>query len=432
MSTTYAAGRSGPLLATLALAFLTAVPGSAQARCDDTTGLTLPDGFCAELVAEVPGARHITVAPNGDIFVAVRNTVRRGASGRERVPGGVVALRDTDGDGHADVQERFGDDGGTGIWLDGEWLYFAPDDRVLRYHIPPGSLRPDGPAEVIVSGLPAGTSHSAKSIVVADGWVYVNIGGPSNACQAQARTQGSPGLDPCPQLERRGGIWRFSTARTNQTQDDGERFATGLRNVVALGWNAGTGSLFGVQHGRDSLHELFPDLFTEEQRVEKPSEEFVLIERGDDFGWPYCYHDPETGRKVLAPEYGGDGHEVGRCADKKMPLVGFPAHWAPNGLTFYHGDQFPPEYRGGAFIAFHGSWNRAPAPQAGYNVVFQPMDGDRPAGDWVVFADGFAGENVSPGGARHRPSGVAVGPDGSLYVSDDRGGAIFRIRWAGR
>lgn len=400
--------------------------------CDaDNAGLSLPDGFCALLFAEAVSARHLVTAPNGDVFVALSNQFRRTESGREMVPGGILALRDTNGDGRADLQERFGETGGTGIWLDGEDLYFAPDDRVVRYHLPSGSLLPTGEPEVIVSGLPDTDNHAAKSIVVVDGMLYVNIGAPSNACQEQPRSVLSAGLDPCPQLDLRAGIWRFDASVTDQVEADGIRYATGLRNVVALGLNTFSGSLFGVMHGRDSLHELWPELYTEAERVEKPAEEFVRLEEGDDYGWPYCYMDPENGRKLLGPEYGGTGEEVGRCVDMDMPILGFPAHWAPNGLTFYQGDQFPEEYRGGAFVAFHGSWNRAPAPQAGYNVVFVPMDGDGVTGDWFVFADGFAGDERSPQNAAHRPSGVAVGPDGSLYVSDDRGGVVFRIVYQG-
>lgn len=406
-------------------------PTPQTVECDaDNAGLTLPAGFCALLFASgVTGARHIDVAPNGDVFVALRNTRSRD---RGAGTGGVMVLRDTDGDGKADRRERWGENGGTGILLHDDHVYFAPNDAVLRYTLVPGSMRPSGRPDTIVMGLPADRNHAAKTIAIgSDGSLYVNIGAPSNACQTQSRQQGSPGMDPCPQLVDRGGIWRFSAAQARQRQNGSGPFATGLRNVVALALNPATGSLFGVVHGRDSLHELWPDLFTEAQRVEKPSEEFVLLERGDDFGWPYCYHDPETATKYLGPEYGGDGRDIGRCASAKNPLIGFPAHWAPNGLVFYHGEQFPERYRGGAFVAFHGSWNRAPAPQAGYNVVFVPMSGDDVTGEWSVFADGFAGDNVSPQGADGRPSGIAVGPDGSLYVSDDRGGSIWRIVYLG-
>jgi glucose/arabinose dehydrogenase len=406
-----------------------ALTPAAVPECDpEDAGLKLPPGFCAQVFADGLGRpRHLVVAPNGDVFAARRGSRRGGGAV------GIAALRDTDGDGVADVVKRFGEKGGTGIALYGGYLYFGADDAVLRYPLPAGSLEPSGPPETIVSGLPATRSHRAKSIAITpDGTLFVNIGAPSNACQVADRQAGSPGQDPCPELETRAGIWKFDANRPGQTQAHGERYATGLRNVVALALDPVGGGLYGVVHGRDQLYDNWPELFTQEQSAEKPSEEMVKIEAGDDFGWPYCYHDPELGRRVLAPEYGGDGKKVGRCAGIKEPIAAYPAHWAPNALLFYTGEAFPERYRGGAFIAFHGSWNRAPLPQGGYNVVFQPFGDDRrPAGDWEVFADGFAGSDVSPGGAKHRPTGLAQGPDGSLYVSDDKGGTIFRIVYTG-
>jgi glucose/arabinose dehydrogenase len=213
-----------------------------------------------------------------------------------------------------------------------------------------------------------------------------------------------------------------------QTESDGVRFATGLRNTVALRMHPGTGVLYGVMHGRDQLHDLWPDLFTVEQSAEKPAEEFVRLNEGDDYGWPYCYFDPETNQNVLAPEYGGDGHQVGRCVDKDEPIIGFPGHWAPDDLEFYTGTQFPERYRGGAFIAFHGSWNRAPLPQEGYNVVFVPAAGDGFSTDWEVFADNFRTDDPDTSA---RPVGLAMGPDGSLYVSDSQHGRIWKIMYKG-
>ena len=155
------------------------------------------------------------------------------------------------------------------------------------------------------------------------------------------------------------------------------------------------------------------------------------MKQGGDYGWPECYYDPFQSKLVLAPEYGGDGgKKVGSCAGKIAPIAAFPAHWAPNGMVFYDKQEFPPHYHG-VFIAFHGSWNRAPFPQSGYNVVFQPLVGDRASGKCEIFADGFAGMTKSPEKAAHRPSGVAVGPDGSLYVSDDVRGRIYRIVYRG-
>lgn len=405
-----------------------AVPSPLASSCaPDDGGLTLPAGFCAMVASEgVGAARHVAVRGDGDVFVAIRD---RGSRGQTSEPGGILALRDTTGDGRFDVEERWGDAGGNEVLLDGEDVYLATNAAVLRYRVPSGALTPVAGPDTVVSGLPSDRNHAAKSLALVGDDLFVNIGAPSNACMRESRTQGSPGMDPCPELETRGGIWRFSTARTGQTQADGTRFATGLRNVVALRAHPGTGQLYGVQHGRDQLHDLYPDLFTVEQNAEKPAEELVAIDEGDDFGWPYCYFDPETGTKVLAPEYGGDGREVGRCAEKEDPLVGFPGHWAPNDLEFYTGSQFPPRYRGGAFIAFHGSWNRAPLPQAGYNVSFVPFDGGRP-GQWEVFADGFRPEDGADG-ASSRPVGLAMAPDGSLYVTDSNEGRIWRIVWRG-
>jgi glucose/arabinose dehydrogenase len=395
-----------------------------RATCDaDNGGITLPQSFCALVVADSVGAaRHIAAAPNGDLFIAIRNV--------RDTKGGIVALRDTTGDGRMDVRERFGDNGGSGIALRGADLFFGTDDAVLRYNIPRAALRPTGTADTIVSQLPMGRSHNAKTIAVRGNDLFVNIGAPSNACQVQDRQPQSPGQDPCPELQTRAGIWRFDASRTLQTQRDGERWATGIRNAVAITIDPSTGALWAAQHGRDNLMQNWPTHFDTTESAELPAEELLRVARGDDFGWPYCFYDGLAKRKVLAPEYGGDGQEVARCANVKGPVAAMPAHWAPNGLLFYDGRQFPARFRGGAFIAFHGSWNRAPRPQGGYNVVFIPF-ANGAAGPHEIFASGFAGDSVQPAGARHRPVGLGVGPDGSLYISDDRGGRIWRVIWKG-
>jgi len=291
---------------------------------------------------------------------------------------------------------------------------------------------PSGERETIVQGLRARGGHAAKPLAFDDqGHLYVNVGSPSNACQEESRTPGSPGMDPCPELETNAGIWRFDADAAGQAQGDGTHFATGMRNTVALATKPGDGHLYAAIHGRDQLHSLWPDRFTQEQNAEKPSEEFVRVTEGDDYGWPYCYHDPEMDQKVLAPEYGGDGQEMGRCAEMDDPLIDFPAHWGPNALHFYTGSQFPETYRGGAFIAFHGSWNRAPLPQGGYNVVFAPFRDGEPTSEWEEFATGFREEGQGPRDADHRPTGLAQGPDGSLYVTDDQAGWIWRIMYTG-
>ena len=404
------------------------VHGRTVPLCDsDDGGITLAPGFCAGVFADSVGrARHIAVAPNGDVYVAIANQQARA--------GGIVALRDTTGDGKADVTARFGDNGGTGIALHAGSLYFATEAAILRYPLTAGALQPSGAPDTIVAGLPSDRSHRAKEIAFsADGALYVNIGSPTNSCQVADRQTGSPGQDPCPDLETRAGIWRFDAARKGQTQANGTRYATGLRNIVALAFDPTGQTLYGAQHGRDQLFQNWPGSYTAQQSAEQPSEEFFRINQGGDFGWPYCYHDNALSTKVLAPEYGGDGRSQGRCADKGAPIMAFPGHWAPNGLLFYSGSAFPARYRGGAFIAFHGSWNRAPLPQAGYNVVFVPFTGGSPAGGYEMFADGFKGADsiAAPNQARYRPMGLAQGADGSLYISDTEKGRVWLVRWKG-
>jgi glucose/arabinose dehydrogenase len=400
--------------------------GSQLPACDtDNAGLTLPDGFCALVYADVrvsdsiAQVRHLAVDAGGAVFAALNS-------------GGFIVLSDTDGDGRADAQQQHPGDPATGIQLHDGYVYVAPDDSIVRYPWSSGSLEPSGPPEAVARDLfRQGRWHSAKGFAIGlDGSLYVNIGAPSNVCMEQPRGPGQPGIDPCPLLENSGGVWRFEANTTGQTQEaDGVRFATGLRNTFALAVHPQTGALYGAQHGRDALSGLWPDLFTEEQSAETPAEEFVRIEQGDNFGWPYCYYDNQLGRLVLAPEYGGDGERPGRCAEMKGPEVGFPGHWAPEAIAFYTADLFPETYRGGAFVSFHGSWNRAPQPQAGYNVAFVPFNPEtnQPAGEYGVFADGFAGAEKTPQDANHRPTGLAVGPDGSLYIGDDQAGRIYRV-----
>jgi glucose/arabinose dehydrogenase len=241
----------------------------------------------------------------------------------------------------------------------------------------------------------------------------------------------SPGLNPCSELETRAGIWRYDANKTDQVFSASERYATGIRNGEGFGFDK-AGHLYVTQHGRDQLSQNWSKLYTVEQGVELPAEEVVELKQGGDYGWPECYYDQNQEKLVLAPEYGGDGGKiVGVCASKQAPAAAFPGHLAPNDLLIYTGTQFPEPYRDGAFIAFHGSWNRAPREQAGYNVVFQPLADGKAAGDSVVFADGFAGAHKDPGRAAFRPSGLAMGPDGALYVGDDVHGRIWRVTYRG-
>ena len=282
-----------------------------------------------------------------------------------------------------------------------------------------------------MTGLLNRGEHEAKAITLDNaGHLYVNIGAYSNACQVKDREKGSPGQKGCPILDSAGGIWQFSASKLNQHYGDGIRYATGLRNVVGITWNQQKNQLFVMQHGRDQLSDLFPQYYTVKQNAELPAECMYALNKGDNAGWPYMYYDWQTRKKMLMPEYGGDGKKEGG-QNAINPTAAFPGHLAPNGLLFYTGNQFPARYKNGAFIAFHGSWNRAPEPQAGYFVVFQPFVNGKPSGKWEVFADGFAGtaEQKAKGAAIHRPCGLAQGPDGALYVSDDSRGTIYKITY---
>ena len=411
----------------------TAATSAAATQCaSDNGGITLPHGFCASVFADsVGGARHVAVAPNGDVYVMLATAPKSAEAGSSKT-GGVLAMRDTNHDGKADVTQSFGTLGGTGVALRGDALYVDARTAILRYTLPAGALVPTAAPDTVVKELPTG-GHAARNMALdSAGALYVNVGSPTNSCQVKDRQKESPGKNPCDELKTRAGIWKCSASGHDQTETNGcARLATGIRNAVGLAIDPANGKLYATQHGRDQLFQNWPKYYTAQDGAEKPAEELFQPQQGDDYGWPYCYFDPAQRRLMLAPEYGGNGKTVGQCAQKKGPLVYFPGHWAPDGLTFYAASAFPAHYRNGAFIAFHGSWNRAPEPQAGYKVVFVPMSsGGVPSPNYETFADGFAGSTgplKQPNEARHRPVGVAVGPDGALYVTDDAGGRIWKI-----
>jgi glucose/arabinose dehydrogenase len=417
---------------------------AASAACaTDNGGITLPSGFCATVFADSLGhPRHIVVASNGDVYV---NTWSGEYYNTPAPPGGfLVALRDTNSDGKADIIKRFGPDarqkngGGTGIGIYQGALYAEEGDtvskRIVRYALTDSMTPASTTSETIVTALPAKGDHPMHPFAIGQsGELYVNSGSATNSCQVKNRTLESPGIKPCTELRTRAGIWRYDANKTNQRFSPAERYATGIRNAVAIAFDPG-GQLYSTQHGRDQLAENWLKLYTPEQGQDLPAEELLKIEQGGEYGWPYCYYDGTQRKLVLAPEGGGDGGKaVGECATKKGPAAFFPAHWAPDGLVFYTGTAFPQRYRGGAFIAFHGSWNRAPGPQGGYNVAFVPFAGGNPAdpAKYEIFADGFAGANKQPDAAVHRPTGITQGPDGALYITDDKAGRVWRVVYKG-
>ena len=401
-------------------------------------GLFLPGNFEAVVVADSIGpARHIAVNDNGDIYVKLRYS--------KKGEGGNVALRDVNNDGKADSIVHFGDYDNEGslsncMRIHDGYLYYASELVIYRNKLTPGKLIPESKMEVVFTEEDSRGSHwhITKPISFDDkGHMYVPFGAPSNACQDLIRTPGGTpgiaGLDPCPELGKYASIWQFDANKIGLTQRDGKKFATGIRSVVAMDWNKDDKNLYVVMHGRDDLHLLWPDKFTAWQSAVLPAEEFLRVKEGNNFGWPYSYYDQMQKKNVLAPEYGGDGKMPARDSTLQLPIMGFPGHWAPNDLLFYEGDQFPEHYKHGAFIAFHGSTNRSPYPQAGYFVCFVPFLNGEPGGKWEIFADGFAGVDpiVNTNDAAYRPMGLAVGPDGSLYISDSRKGKIWRVMYKG-
>jgi glucose/arabinose dehydrogenase len=424
----------------VALACLLAACGDQEAdRGADTietaapaTAMTLPPGFTATLFADgLPTPRHIAVDANGDVYVALRSGAAKFRQSPE--PGGVAALRDADGDGVAEARQIIGrDDTDTGLAIHDRHLYFSSMTHIYAMALGNG-WPPAAEPEVVVADIPqSGGGHRTKPITFdGAGHLYTQVGSPSNACQTEADVPDSPGIMPCSQLDEHGGVFRFIADARGQVHDeDGIRYSRGHRNVVAMEWNASAGALFVLMHGRDGLSRLWPQHFTEAEDIVEPAEEFHRLEQGDELGWPYTYYDPVRGARMVMPEYGGDGDTPAEPGAYKDPLIAFPAHWAPDDLVFYEGTQFPERYRHGAFIAFHGPVSpRSETP--GYVVVFVPMTArGELAGEWEIFAEHL--ERSSPeAGVVARPSGLAVGPDGSLYVGEDAGGRIWKIGYAG-
>jgi glucose/arabinose dehydrogenase len=423
-------------LAALALLAAPALLGAQRVseKCDpENAGIRLPQGFCAIVYAEkvvvgddtLKNPRHMVVAPNGDVIVSAQG---RGGST------GVWILRDDNGDGKVDRQVHFASGfSSSEVALFDGYLYTETTTSILRFPFPSGTFAPAGKPDTVAEDLPGGGSHPVKTFAIdRAGNLFVNFGTATNSCQTGDRQKESAGKRPCDELEIRGGVWKFDARELHQKPSAKNHFARGIRNAVGIAMNPLDGKLWTTQHGRDGLggeegnYGQWPQ--SAHYNAENPAEELIQPNQGDDFGWPYCYYAVDEHHLVQAPEYGGDGKKTGECAQKKEPIAVFPAHWAPNGLMFYTGSMFPAKYKNGAFIAFHGSWNRAPEPQAGFNIVFQPLKGEKAAGPFEVFADGFA-PNLS--GARpvgnHRPTGLAQGPDGSLFVADDSGGRIYKI-----
>ena len=221
----------------------------------DSTNLALPAGFTASVFYKNLGrARHLAVAPNGDVYVKLE---------RLKDGNGIYKLTDANKDGIAENATGFGNYTGTGMAIKNGFLYASSDDAVYRYKMENGAAV-TASQETIIKGLWNRRQHASKSITLDNaGNIYVNIGAPSNACQEEDRKKGSPGRNPCPILDSAGGIWQFKADQQNQSYGEGVRYATGLRNVVGLDWNAESKDLYAMQHGRDMLFQFYPELFNQ-------------------------------------------------------------------------------------------------------------------------------------------------------------------------
>ena len=408
----------------------------------DNGGLFLPDQFEALAVVDSIGsARHIAVNDNGDIYVKL--TFNEKMNGR----GGTVGLRDIDGDGKADSVAYFGDytdvgSSAVGMTIHDGHLYTSTVTQVLRTKLTPGKLIPENKTDIMLTDLDSNVArnwHTTKPVAFdKKGNMYIPFGTPTDAGQdikkyGPVGKPGGTGLDPVPDLENHGGIWRFDATRINQVQKDGVRISTGIRSVVGMQWNNQDDHLYAVVNGIDNFHTMYPKLFSSWQAAVFPAELLIRADEGTNFGWPYAYYDQIQKKNVLQPGYGGDGKIIGRASEFTEPVIGFPGHWAPMDILFYEGDQFPERYRNGAFVAFHGSTDRSPYPQAGYIVCFVPFKDGVATGEIEVFADGFTGVDtvVNTSDAKYRPMGLATGPDGSLYIVESNQGKIWRIMYKG-
>ena len=412
------------IVASVALSSGVCAPGYGTPKPDaDDGGLILPPGFRAFIAADNlmkdrsgngrrDALRFLAAAPDGILYA---KTVR----------GGILAMRDNDGDGRFDEIKEFGEGGGTGIALHNGWLYHSTNSAIYRYPRKPGEFVPAGEPQLIVTGLLDRGTHAAKAFAFDDqGRLIVDVGAPYNVYSEPDRQFGAKGLDATEALTTFGGFWRFDPDKPDQDQKDGYRFSTGHRHVLAVDWQPAAGAFYCVMMGRDQLNTVDPDNYDALDNAERVAEEMHRLSEGSNLGWPYTYWDPIKKARMVAPEFGGDNRK--RSDDKRFqdPVIAFPAHWAPLQMKFYYGAQFPAHFQGGAFVAFHGSWNRAPLPQDGYNVCFVPFDrAGNSLGKYEVFA-------ANRGPDRFRMGGVTIAPDGSLYISETDRGRIWRIIYA--
>ena len=366
----------------------------------------VPEGFTATPFATgLVNPRRLLVLPNGDVLVA------------EQRPGYLTLLRDQDGDGKADWIERHaeGFNGPYGLaWRDGDVLV-ADQDGIWRVPHVLDNLRPGRNSEQHVADVPAdqrtGTTHIVGEEMISQKGVFGIVKGHANrdiaidpktgALFVGVGSSGNIGVEP----EVKASIQRFEANGTGQTT-----FASGTRNPTSLAFNPDTGELWATVQERDGLgNNLVPDYLTH-------------VDKGAFFGWPYSYigQNPQPGFAQMRPD---------KVKAAVQPDLLFEAHSSLLDLVFYTGNQFPAEYRGDAFVALKGSWNRSEP--TGYKVVRVPFKNGRPQGFYENFMVGFWVSGTHRAEVWGRPAALAIAKDGSLLVADDTGGTIWRIAYTG-
>lgn len=365
-----------------------ATPASAErsvkVQPPDPAKLELPKGFHANIFAgNLANARWLQVAPNGDVFLA------------ESEPGKITLLRDAKGNGTAGLRTTFaeGFKNPHGMAIANGKFYVADAYGVYSFPYKDGDTKASGPRTQVTEPNVFGAlgGHWTRNLVAdSKGDLYVAVGSAENIADT----------DP----PYRAAVSKIVNGKLVQ-------FATGLRNPVGIAYYPGTNDLYVVVNERDGEgDELVPDYMTR-------------IQQGEFFGWPYAYmgQHEEPSLKGKRPDL---------VAKTKVPDVLFRSHSAPLGLVFYTGTQFPAAYRGGAFVAHHGSWNAA-SPR-GYRIVYVPFANGRPAGGYNDFALGFWVKDAAPAGVMGRPVGLAQAKDGSLLVADDVANVVWRIAYNGK
>jgi glucose/arabinose dehydrogenase len=402
---------------------LLAITAPVAAQTGAAPTITVPPGFHLEVVHEGIGpARHLAIRANGDIYVSTRAVAGKPESG------GVFALRDTNGDHKADTVQHFGAGDGTGIDIHDGALFVSSATTVYRYRFDGNALVPPATPEIIVDDLPRGGFGNRPLAFDDHGGLFIGMGGAGNTCN-QTSGPGAKGKSPCPDLLNRAGIWRFDAARAGQTHPrDGLRLATGIRDIVSLDFDPSSAALYAATQGRGGMAASFPQFYTAEDDAEGIADEVFRLDAGANLGWPYSYYDGRVSQRKLAPEYGGDG-KTPAPPGFTAPLAALKPHSSPLDLTPARNARFPSAWRNGLFIALQGGLG--PAPQNGFQVAFLPLGAKGRAGPVRVFADGFAGppERQTAASAIYRPSSVAVGPDGALYILDTKVGRIWRVTY---